>query len=47
MAPAEGNRGPRDKLAPALPKKSRWQLIVSSVLLGFWILFLAWMTFDP
>jgi len=27
----------------ALPQKSLWQLIASSVLLGLWILFLGWM----
>jgi hypothetical protein len=47
MAPAEGDRGPRDRFTPALPKKSRWQLIVSSILLGCWLLFLAWMALDP
>ena len=35
--------GSRDELAPHLPQKSRWQLIVSSILWGLWVVLLAWM----
>jgi hypothetical protein len=39
-APASGvSDAPR----PALPRKHPWQLAIASVLLGMWILFLAWM----
>lgn len=27
------------------PQPSRWQLIASSILVGLWIIFLAWMAF--
>ncbi|MCH8840364.1 MAG: hypothetical protein IH831_06735 [Planctomycetes bacterium] len=35
--------GSRDELAPNLSRKSRWQLIVSSILWGLWMVLLAWM----
>jgi hypothetical protein len=35
--------GSRDELAPHLSRKSRWQLIVSSILWGIWFVLLAWM----
>jgi hypothetical protein len=27
------------------PQPSRWQLVTSSILVGLWIIFLAWMAF--
>jgi hypothetical protein len=32
-----------DSFSP--PRKSRWQLVVSSILVALWLIFLAWMAF--
>jgi hypothetical protein len=34
-----------DELKVGAPKKSFWQLVVSGVLVGLWLIFLAWMAF--
>lgn len=46
----EATSGPvaeRDGSPPdvAAPPPSRWQLVTSSILVGLWIIFLAWMAF--
>jgi hypothetical protein len=38
-----GPRNHEPNVAP--PQKSLWQLIVSGVLVGLWLIFLAWMAF--
>ncbi len=48
MASDAGNRwkpqaGSRDELEANHSRKSRWQLIVSSILWGLWMVLLAWM----
>jgi hypothetical protein len=35
----------KNETAVAPPKKSLWQLVVSGVLVGLWLIFLAWMAF--
>jgi hypothetical protein len=34
-----------NETAVAPPQKSLWQLVVSGVLVGLWLIFLAWMAF--
>ena len=35
--------GSPDELTPHVSRKSRWQLIVSSILWGLWMVLLTWM----
>jgi hypothetical protein len=44
--PADANAAPVIN-RPAPPAKRIWQLVISSILLAIWILFLAWMAWRP
>lgn len=41
----EVNEPPKNETIIAPPEKSLWQLVVSGVLVAFWLIFLAWMAF--
>jgi hypothetical protein len=46
VVPPTGEDEPQEnETAVAPPKKSLWQLVVSGVLVGLWLIFLAWMAF--
>jgi hypothetical protein len=41
-----GGQSAAEVAAPVSPpRKSRWQLVCSSILVGLWLIFLAWMAF--